>query len=96
MQTHSCCISTLLSPRKSGGSSRTEPDALAARKAQGMRLGNRSNAVEAAASGRNVEVEEAAAFANVLSTIESLRASGVRDLRRDPPWRSAQTTNLVP
>ena len=56
--------------------------ALAARKAQGARLGNRSNAAEAAALGRKVQVAEAAAFAaNVLPIIESLRASGVRDLR---------------
>ena len=56
--------------------------ALAARKARGARLGNRSNAAEAAALGRRVQVEEAAAFAaNVLPIIESLRASGVRDVR---------------
>ena len=47
--------------------------ALAARKAQGARLGNRSNAGEAAALGRKVQVEEAAAFAaNVLPIIELL------------------------
>jgi len=56
--------------------------ALAARKAQGALLGNRSNAAEAAALGRKVQVEEAETFAaNVLPIIESLRASGVRDLR---------------
>ncbi len=44
--------------------------ALAARKAQGARLGNRSNAAEAAALGRRVQTEEAAAFAaNVLPII---------------------------
>jgi DNA invertase Pin-like site-specific DNA recombinase len=56
--------------------------ALAARKAQGAKLGNRSNAAEAAALGRQVQAEEAATFAaNVLPIVESLRASGVRDLR---------------
>jgi DNA invertase Pin-like site-specific DNA recombinase len=56
--------------------------ALAQRRAQGALLGNRSNAAEAAALGRRVQVEEAAAFAaNVLPIIESLRASGIRDLR---------------
>ena len=40
---------------------------------QGARLGNRSNAAEAAALGRKVQVEEAATFAaNVLPIIESL------------------------
>lgn len=55
---------------------------LAARKAQGAQLGNRCNAAEAAALGRQVQAEEAAAFAaNVLPIIESLRPSGVRDMR---------------
>ena len=62
-------------------SERTRP-ALAQRKAQGARLGNRSNAAEAAARGRDTQKAEAAEFAaNVLPIIESLRASGVRDLR---------------
>jgi hypothetical protein len=53
--------------------------ALAQRKAQGETLGNRKNAAEAAALGREVQVEEATAFAaNVLPIIESLRASGMR------------------
>jgi hypothetical protein len=56
--------------------------ALAQAKAQGVPLGNRSNAAEAAAMGRRVQVEDAASFAaNILPIIESLRASGVRDLR---------------
>ncbi|MCP4308634.1 MAG: recombinase family protein [bacterium] len=56
--------------------------ALAARKAQGARLGNRRNATEAAALGRRVQTAEAEAFAaNVLPIIESLRGAGVRDLR---------------
>ena len=56
--------------------------ALAARKAQGARLGNRRNAREAAAIGRRVLIEDADAFAaNVLPIVESLRVSGVTDLR---------------
>jgi len=46
------------------------------------RWGNRSYAAQAAARGREVQKAEAATFAaNVLPIIESLRASGVRDLR---------------
>jgi DNA invertase Pin-like site-specific DNA recombinase len=56
--------------------------ALAARKAQGAKLGNPSNVREAAAAGRRVLSEDADAFAaNVLPIIDSLRANGVRDLR---------------
>ena len=84
--------------------------ALAARKAQGARLGNRSNAAEAARSGRKVQTAEADAFAaNVLPIIESLRASGVRDLRglaaalnnrgvrtaRGGRWHVSNVKNLV-
>jgi DNA invertase Pin-like site-specific DNA recombinase len=84
--------------------------ALAARKAQGAKLGNRSNAAEAAALGREVQVQEAASFAaNVLPIIESLRASGVRDLRglaealnnrgvrtaRGGRWHVSNVKNLV-
>jgi DNA invertase Pin-like site-specific DNA recombinase len=84
--------------------------ALAQRKAQGARLGNRSNAAEAAALGRKVQVEEAATFAaNVLPIIESLRTSGVRDLRglasalnnrgvrtaRGGRWHVSNVKNLV-
>ena len=46
------------------------------------RLGNRTNAVEALAIGRQALSDEADAFAaNVMPVIDSLRASGVRDLR---------------
>lgn len=84
--------------------------ALAQRKAQGAQLGNRSNAAEAAALGRKVQIEEAAGFAtNVLPIIESLRASGVRDLRglasalnnrgvrtaRGGRWHVSNVKNLV-
>lgn len=84
--------------------------ALATRKAQGARLGNRSNAAEAAARGRKIQVEQATAFAtNVLPIIESLRASGVRDLRglaavlnnrgirtaRGGRWHVSNVKNLV-
>ena len=56
--------------------------ALAARKAQGARLGNRSNASEALALGRRVLVADADAFAaNVLPIVETLRATGITDLR---------------
>ncbi len=56
--------------------------ALAARKAQGARLGNRRNAGEAAAAGHRALTEEADAFAaNVLPIINSLRSTGVTDLR---------------
>ncbi len=56
--------------------------ALAARKAQGAKLGNRTNAAEALANGRRSLIEEADAFAaNVLPIIDSLRAAGVTDLR---------------
>ena len=84
--------------------------ALAQRKAQGATLGNRGNAAEAAARGREVQVEETASFAaNVLPIIESLRASGVRDLRglalalnnrgvrtaRGGRWHVSNVKNLV-
>lgn len=84
--------------------------ALAARKAQGPRLGNRSNAAEAAALGRKIQVEEAAAFAaNVLPIIEALRWAGIRDLRglaaalnnrgvrtaRGGRWHVSNVKNLV-
>jgi DNA invertase Pin-like site-specific DNA recombinase len=84
--------------------------ALSERKAQGARLGNRSNAAEAAALGRQAQVAGAAAFAgNVLPIIESLRASGVRDLRglasalnnrgvrtaRGGRWHVSNVKNLV-
>ncbi|MCB1499227.1 MAG: recombinase family protein [Bauldia sp.] len=84
--------------------------ALAARKAQGARLGNRSNAAEAAALGRESQKVEAAAFAaNVLPIIETLRNSGVRDLRgiaaalnnrgvrtaRGGRWHVSNVKNLV-
>ena len=56
--------------------------ALAARKAQGARLGNPRNVGEAAALGRRSLTADADAFAaNVLPIVESLRASGVTDLR---------------
>jgi len=56
--------------------------ALAARKAQGARLGNRRNAKDAAALGRRSLTADADAFAaNVLPIIEALRTSGVADLR---------------
>jgi DNA invertase Pin-like site-specific DNA recombinase len=56
--------------------------ALAARKAQGARLGNPTNAREAAAIGREVQSAEADAFvANAWPIVASIRAAGVIDLR---------------
>jgi DNA invertase Pin-like site-specific DNA recombinase len=56
--------------------------ALAARKAQGAKLGNSSNAREALARGRCVLSADATAFAsNVLPIIKSLWSIGVMDLR---------------
>jgi DNA invertase Pin-like site-specific DNA recombinase len=55
--------------------------ALAARKGQGARLGNPSNAVEAAAAGRDAQRAEAERFAaNVMPIVETIRASGVRTI----------------
>jgi len=52
--------------------------ALTARKARGARLGNPTNAPEAAALGREVLVSEADRFAaNVLPVIRSIQATGV-------------------
>ncbi|HEX9767872.1 MAG TPA: recombinase family protein, partial [Kiloniellales bacterium] len=56
--------------------------ALAARKAQGARLGNPRNAREAATLGRRSLTIDADAFAaNVLPIVESLQAGGLTDLR---------------
>src|SRR6476646_3635273 len=49
--------------------------------AKGFRLGNQSNAPKATAAGRAVRVAEAAS--NVLPIVNSVRASGVSDLRGD-------------
>ena len=57
--------------------------ALAARKAQGVKLGNPRSAVVAAANGRRVQVAEADAFAgNVMPVIEAIRF--IR--RKRPAW----------
>jgi DNA invertase Pin-like site-specific DNA recombinase len=56
--------------------------ALAARKAQGKRLGNPRNLGEAGAIGRKMLADEADAFAaNILPIIESLRSAGTTNLR---------------
>jgi hypothetical protein len=56
--------------------------ALSARRAQGKTLGNPTNAADAAAKGRRSLSEGAIAFAaNVWPAIDSLRQSGVTDLR---------------
>jgi DNA invertase Pin-like site-specific DNA recombinase len=55
--------------------------ALAQRKARGAKLGNPSNAREAAALGRSVQSEEAERFAaNVLPVIRSIRSAGVNGM----------------
>ncbi|MDQ3624686.1 MAG: recombinase family protein, partial [Verrucomicrobiota bacterium] len=55
--------------------------ALASRKAQGARLGNRSNPLEAAALGREVQVTEADRFAaNILPVIRAVQATGATSL----------------
>src|SRR4029079_17516724 len=54
--------------------------ALAQRKLSGARLGNRTNAAEAAARGRDVQVAEADRFAaTVLPVIAQLQSAGVTD-----------------
>ena len=84
--------------------------ALAARKAQGARLGNRTNAAQALASGRRALTKEADAFAaNVMPIIDSLRSAGLTDLRglasalnsrgvrtaRGGQWRVSNVRNLL-
>ena len=52
--------------------------ALAQRKIQGARLGNRSNACQAAAIGRDAQSQEADRFAaDILPIVEAIRASGI-------------------
>ncbi|MCJ2011084.1 recombinase family protein [Methylobacterium sp. J-076] len=56
--------------------------ALAAKKAQGVRLGNRTNLAEASKAGQEANARAAAAFAaNVLPVITSIQAAGVSSLR---------------
>ena len=84
--------------------------ALAQRKAQGKRLGNPTNAGEAAARGRIIQIEEAKRFAaNVLPIVAAIRASGVATLAgiadalnargirspRGGAWRISSVQNLI-
>jgi DNA invertase Pin-like site-specific DNA recombinase len=84
--------------------------ALASRKAQGARLGNPRNAPEAAAMGRRVQSAEAALFAvNTRPVLETIRATGVVDLRgiaqalndrgvrtaRGARWHVSNVKNLI-
>ena len=84
--------------------------ALAQRKAQGVRLGNRTNAAAAAAIGRKAAADEADRFAaNVLPIIHAIRASGVQSLAdiaralnarglrsaRGGKWHVSSVMNLV-
>ena len=56
--------------------------ALTARKGRGTKLGNPTNAAEAAAIGRDVSITEADRFAaKVLPLIAKIRAAGVTSLR---------------
>jgi DNA invertase Pin-like site-specific DNA recombinase len=56
--------------------------ALAARKAQGARLGNPSNAREAALVGRKAQKADADQFAaNTMPIIDAIRGAGITDLR---------------
>jgi len=55
--------------------------ALLARKAQGAKLGNRSNPADAAAQGREVQISEADRFAaNILPIIKAIQESGATTL----------------
>ena len=84
--------------------------ALAIRKAQGVKLGNPTNLAEAQVKGGKAASRAADVFAaNVLPIIESLRCSGVRDLRgladalnnrgvrtaRGGRWHVSNVKNLV-
>ena len=84
--------------------------ALTQRKAQGRRLGNPTNAEEAATLGRAAQMSEADRFAaNVLPIVEAIRASGIntlagiagalnaRGLRsaRGGAWRVSSVQNLI-
>ena len=55
--------------------------ALAARKAQGAELGNRTNPGQAAATGRSVQIAEADRFAaNIMPVVQAIRWSGISSL----------------
>jgi len=84
--------------------------ALAQRKVQGTRLGNPTNAKEAAALGRAAQTSEANRFAaNILPIVSTIRASGMRTLAgiadalnargirtpRGGRWRVSSVQNLT-
>lgn len=84
--------------------------ALAAKKAQGVLLGNRTNLAEATAKGNAANAASADAFAkNVLPVIASIQASGVTSLRgiaaemnaravrtaRGGAWTAAQVSRVL-
>ena len=84
--------------------------ALAARKAQGTKLGTRCNPSDAAALGRKAQTENAALFAaNTLPVIDAIRQTGVIDLRgiagalnargirtaRGGRWHTSNVKNLI-
>ena len=73
--------------------------ALAARKAQGAKLGNRRNASQAAAVGRRVQAENAGLFAaNVFPVVDAIRARGTGpgvSKVTGPPWIAPTSTGFV-
>lgn len=84
--------------------------ALAAKKAQGVRLGNRTNLAEASAAGQAANARLADAFAaNVLPVIASIQAAGASSLRtvatalnergvqtaRGGTWSAAQVQRIL-
>lgn len=84
--------------------------ALAAKKAQGVQLGNRTNLAEATAAGNAANARVADAFAkNVLPVIASIQASGTTSLRgiaaemnaravrtaRGGAWTAAQVSRVL-
>jgi DNA invertase Pin-like site-specific DNA recombinase len=84
--------------------------ALAARKAQGARLGNPRNVHEAAAIGRGTQAADADQFAaNTMPIVNAIRATGIMDLRglaqalndhgvrtaRGGRWHVANVKNLL-